>query len=79
MNMLKNAVVGQSGGPTAVINASLAGVISEYLKQENHGIIYGAVNGIKGLLREDIIELNETFSNSDNITYPNSAISSSPR
>ncbi len=65
--MMKNAIVGQSGGPTAAINSSLAGVISKYLELEDHGTIFGAVNGIKGLLREDIISLNDTFSNKENI------------
>ena len=64
---LKNAIVGQSGGPTAVINSSLAGVISKYLSYENHGKIFGAVNGIKGLLRNDFIDLSDTFSSEDNI------------
>ena len=67
MEKIKNAIIGQSGGPTAVINASLAGVINKYLSLDNHGTIYGAVNGIKGLLRGDIIDLNETFSDIENI------------
>ncbi len=67
MSKLKNAVVGQSGGPTTVINSSLAGVISTYLKEENAGIMYGAVNGIKGLLRGDLIELNDRFCDENNI------------
>ncbi len=67
MSTLKNAIVGQSGGPTAVINASLAGVISGYLSCENCGTLYGAVNGIKGILRKDFIELNSVFNNPDNI------------
>ena len=45
--MKKNVIVGQSGGPTAVINGSLYGVVSESLKQsEKVGTIYGMVNGI---------------------------------
>lgn len=67
MCKLKNALIGQSGGPTAVINASLAGAIEKYLSSENCGILYGAVNGIKGVLREDFIALNDTFSNKENI------------
>lgn len=67
MNMMKNAIVGQSGGPTTVINASLAGVITKYLENENHGTIFGAINGVKGLLREDIISLNNIFSVPENI------------
>ncbi len=52
-----NALVGQSGGPTAVINASVAGVVAEAL---NHGCIeeiYGTLNGVLGLLHEDFIDL----------------------
>ena len=51
--LIGNAIFGQSGGPTAVINASAAGVITEALKQD--GIIekvYGAAHGIKGILDE---------------------------
>ncbi len=50
-------MVGQSGGPTAVINASVAGVVSEAL---NHGCveeIYGTLNGVLGILQEDLIDL----------------------
>ncbi len=63
----KNILVGQSGGPTSVINASLAGVISAALKSDSVGKVYGAVNGIKGILRDELIELNETFSDEKNI------------
>ena len=66
MPKYKNVLVGQSGGPTAVINSSLAGVISEALKS-CEGKVYGAVNGIKGILRNELIELNETFSKEENI------------
>ena len=56
-----NAVVGQSGGPTTAINATLAGVISGALKCESIDKIYGMKNGIDGFLREDIICLNDYF------------------
>ena len=62
-----NAVVGQSGGPTAAINATLAGVISGAIKSEAINKIYGMRNGIDGLLREDLIELNEIFSDKSNL------------
>ncbi len=55
--LVGNVLVGQSGGPTAVINASVAGVISEAL---NHGCveeIYGTLNGVLGILNEDFIDL----------------------
>ena len=56
-----NAVVGQSGGPTAAINATLAGVIRGYLDKDSHGgaigTLYGMRNGVEGLLREDLVDL----------------------
>jgi len=54
-----NVLVAQSGGPTAVINASLAGVISEALNHECIEEIYGGLNGIQGILQEDLIDLAE--------------------
>lgn len=53
----RNAVVGQSGGPTAVINNSLVGVIHEALQHEEIGQIYGMLRGIKGVLDEDLVDL----------------------
>ncbi len=56
--MLKgNAIIGQSGGPTSVINASLAGVISEASKCKSITGIYGMRYGIEGFLQENIIDL----------------------
>src|SRR5436853_1533987 len=54
-----NLLVAQSGGPTAVINASVAGVIQEAGKHEFIEEIYGGLNGILGILNEDLIDLNE--------------------
>ena len=47
--MGKNAIVGQSGGPTSVINASLAGVY-ESCKRRGAGKVYGMLHGVAGLL-----------------------------
>ena len=47
--MAKNAIVGQSGGPTSVINASLAGVY-ESCKRRGAGKVYGMLHGVAGLL-----------------------------
>lgn len=56
--MKKNVLVGQSGGPTAVINASLYGVVSEALKRETEcGIVYGMINGIEGFLNGRIMDM----------------------
>ena len=54
-----NLLVAQSGGPTAVINASLAGVIAEAGRHECIEEIYGGANGILGILSEDLIDINE--------------------
>ena len=60
--MLKgNAIVGQSGGPTAAINATLAGVIKGAFAAEEIEIIYGAHNGVEGMLEGRITNLNEVF------------------
>ncbi len=53
------ALLGQSGGPTSVINASAAGVFIEALKQENITAVYGAVHGIKGILNEDFYDIGQ--------------------
>lgn len=52
-----NCLVAQSGGPTSVINASLAGVVSEALNYECIEEIYGGLNGIMGILDEQLIDL----------------------
>lgn len=54
-----NLLVAQSGGPTAVINASIAGVIQEAGRHAEIEEIYGGLNGILGLLNEELIDLNE--------------------
>ena len=56
---MKNVIVGQSGGPTAVINASLYGVIREALKSEEVGHVYGMINGIEGFLQDKYMDLGE--------------------
>lgn len=55
---MKNIIVAQSGGPTAAINASLAGVI-QGAKQYGFDKVYGAIHGIIGVLNEDFIDLTE--------------------
>ena len=60
--MKKNLLVAQSGGPTAVINASLCGVIREGMRHpEEIGMVYGAVNGIQGILEGTIIRVDDQF------------------
>ncbi len=64
MAMLKGAaLVGQSGGPTAAINATLAGVIrGAFEAKDCITKLYGMRNGIEGFLKETTIDLTETFS-----------------
>ena len=52
-----NAVVGQSGGPTRVINQSLVGVIEEVMEHDCIKNLYGAVHGVRGIVNKDFIDL----------------------
>ncbi len=65
--MKKNLLVGQSGGPTAAINATLAGVISEGINSDAIGTVFGAVNGIEGVLKENFLNLSEIFDTKEKI------------
>ncbi len=60
--LIGNAVVGQSGGPTAAINATLAGVIKGALSSRSIQALYGMQNGIEGFLSEHMIDLTARFS-----------------
>ncbi len=66
-----NAVVGQSGGPTAAINATLAGVIrgvKEHLDGGVIGTLYGMRNGVEGLLKEQLIDLSTYFDTEEKLS-----------
>jgi len=52
-----NAVIGQSGGPTRVINESLVGVIKEAKRRSQIKKLYGALHGIAGILNQDFVDL----------------------
>src|SRR5579871_666630 len=54
-----NLLIGQSGGATAVINASLAGAVQEALRSDQIDGIYGALHGIEGVLKRQIIDLRQ--------------------
>jgi 6-phosphofructokinase 1 len=54
-----NAVIGQSGGPTAVINQSLVGVVEELRKMGHVDRLLGAKHGVRGIVSEQFIELND--------------------
>lgn len=64
--MSKNVIVGQSGGPTAVINGSLFGVAIEALAQSaqiDH--VYGMVNGIEGFLNDQVLDMSDVQASGD--------------
>ena len=63
----KNLVVAQSGGPTSAINASLAGVFYEALKNEKIEKVYGSKNGISGILNDNLIDVTNRFENNDDL------------
>jgi 6-phosphofructokinase len=52
-----NAIVAQSGGPTTVINSSACGVIQQAIKSGKIGKVLGAINGILGVLKEDLFDI----------------------
>ncbi|MFL5627305.1 MAG: 6-phosphofructokinase [Ktedonobacteraceae bacterium] len=54
-----NLIIGQSGGATAVINASLVGAIEAAMQERQIDNIYGMLHGIEGFLKEDIIDLRQ--------------------
>ncbi len=64
--IIGNVVIGQSGGPTAVINASVAGV---YKAAKDMGVakVYGMVHGIQGFLERNLISLEDYLDNGINI------------
>lgn len=60
--MKRNVIVGQSGGPTAAINSSLAGVYRT-AKDRGYNKVYGMLHGVQGLLEERYIDLSEHITN----------------
>ena len=52
-----NGLIAQSGGPTAVINNSVCGVLEEWFAKNSPGKLYGAIYGMKGILEENFIDL----------------------
>ena len=63
---MKSLIVGQSGGPTSVINGSLAGVYQE-AKKAGYDKVYGMLNGIEGLLEERIVDLDDYLKDDHNV------------
>ena len=69
-------LVAQGGGPTAVINQSMAGVVLESRKFPQVTRVYGAINGVKGIVNEDFLDLTqETTHNLEQVALtPSSAL-----
>ncbi|PKM51657.1 MAG: 6-phosphofructokinase [Firmicutes bacterium HGW-Firmicutes-7] len=59
---MSNCIIAQSGGPTAAINASLAGVIEAAIESSKIEKIYGSINGIEGVFKNQVIDLGNFFS-----------------
>ena len=57
--LIGSAIFGQSGGPTAVINASAQGVIQTALAAGQITKVYGAAHGIKGVLGDQLYDMGE--------------------
>ena len=55
-------LVAQGGGPTAVINQSMAGVVLEARKFRNVELVYGAYHGVSGIVNEDFLDLTQETS-----------------
>jgi 6-phosphofructokinase 1 len=55
--LVGNCLVAQSGGPTAVINASVAGVVAEALNHNCIEEVYGGLNGVLGIINEEFVDL----------------------
>ena len=71
-------LVAQGGGPTAVINQSMAGVVLEARKFRNVDLVYGAYHGVRGIVNEDFLDLTqETSHNLEMVaSTPSSALGS---
>ncbi|MGL4363432.1 MAG: 6-phosphofructokinase [Cellulosilyticaceae bacterium] len=65
MKTTHNCIIGQSGGPTVAINASLSGVIQGILESKSYDTVYGMVHGIEGLLQGQSINLSEIFTSQE--------------
>ena len=79
MPLKGNALFAQSGGPTAVINSSISGAIQEAMKHKDITNMYGSINGVLGVLNENMIDLNKESKKNIELlrVTPSSALGSS--
>lgn len=75
---MANCLVAQSGGPTSVINATVAGVVKANQMNPYYDHVYGGLNGIEGILQERFVDLTEMSDEENNILRqtPSSALGS---
>jgi 6-phosphofructokinase 1 len=75
---MANCLVAQSGGPTSVINATLAGVVKANQLNPIYTIVYGGLNGIEGILAEHLVDLTDMSEDENRILRqtPSSALGS---
>lgn len=75
---MANCLVAQSGGPTAVINATVAGVVKANQMNPYYDKVYGGLNGIEGILKERFVDLTEMSDEENTILKqtPSSALGS---
>ena len=73
-----NCIVAQSGGPTSVINATLAGVVKANQMNPIYTKVYGGLNGIEGILQEKLVDLSNMSEEENRILRqtPSSALGS---
>ncbi len=62
-----NVLVAQSGGPTSAINATVVGILEMAKLNKNIDKVYGALNGIEGVLKNDFIEMNKVICNDNDL------------
>ncbi|MBR5738655.1 MAG: phosphofructokinase, partial [Lachnospiraceae bacterium] len=76
--MKGNVLVGQSGGPTSVINATVAGVVKANQMNPIYDHVFGGLNGIEGILAERFVDLTDMSEEENHILRqtPSSALGS---
>ncbi|MBQ4487265.1 MAG: 6-phosphofructokinase, partial [Oscillospiraceae bacterium] len=62
-----NIAVAQSGGPTAAINASLAGIFRAAVECEEIDTVYGSINGIEGMIGNELVSLNNVLTSDHDV------------
>ena len=75
---LNKILVAQGGGPTAVINQSLVGVVLEARRHKGIDLVYGARHGVRGIVNEDFVDLTQETSHNLELVAgtPSSALGS---